>query len=119
MATAGMFIVADSATTLSLLPGGNAANTYPAFDLADADLALRPVLLFKAIPHTSAGSIEVQWKLNTNVVVTTNFASDVGRSFHEVVNNDVLQATGNILEVEAKSGSGSVDVSDIILHYRV
>lgn len=111
--------VQDGTTSLTRQAGGDSDKTFAAFSLAAADLGFRPTLFFRASPDVSTGSVELELSLNGSVVLTQNFGTDVGRTYHEIVDAGIITAANNVLTATAVSGLGTIDLSDIVLMYRV
>ncbi len=55
--------------------------------------------------------------VTTNVINNLNINSNVWRVFQEVIDANVLTATGNKLKIKVLSGSGTLVLSDIVLLY--
>ena len=109
--------IADGTHVLSRQAGGNPQFIYPLFDAANAALTGRPTLFFRVQKGSGAGTITLEIRMNTVVVFTSSFGSETLRGLHEIVDNNVLQLVGNELVIEATAGTGTIDVSDVLLYY--
>jgi len=109
--------IEDSARVLSRNAGGDRDHTYAVFSAANAALTGRPTLFFRVHKDSSAGSITLEVKLNNVVVFTSPFGADILRTVHEIVDNGVLQLANNTLTITATAGTGTIEVSDVLLYY--
>lgn len=109
--------IEDGARVLSRAAGGDIDHTYPSFSAANAALSGRPTLFFRVSPKPGAGTITLEVTLNNVVVFTSTFGSESLRSLHEIVDNNILLTANNVLTVRATAGTGTIDVSDVVLYY--
>jgi hypothetical protein len=107
----------DGTRVLSRVAGGDRDFTYPLFSAANAALTGRPTLFFRVKKGAGAGTITLEIKLNNVVVFTSDFGSETLRGLHEIVDNNILQVAGNELVITATAGTGTIDVSDMLLYY--
>lgn len=110
--------LADDAFTLPLTPSPTTDFERGPFPLADLDRSRTAVLAFRVRAH---GTPRLQMTLNQQSVVSYEFdppepESTRPRSWHEVVPGNILDPQVNFF-VAAVTGSGSIDLSDIVLFY--
>jgi len=115
MSTANFIVIQDGTSTIQDNSLSHPDHVeLPQFGATDANLALRPVLTFKAIP---AGDVTLTITLNGSDVLTKTFSSGSERMLSEVVNENILQANVNEVIVSA-TGSAQISLSDLVLWYR-
>jgi hypothetical protein len=76
----------------------------------------RSILAFGVNPSTE--DVTVQLTLNGTEILTQTFNSDPQRSWHEVIQANLLQ-TNNKLTVTRTAGPGEVSVSNLLLYCQV
>ena len=89
------------------------------FDLPDAArLDQRMFLQWFYTTGTDANLLKYRWRINgTNIRTITNTGNHFG-SLHEVLGGSNLKVSDNTIEVAITGGSGSVTVSDVMLHFQ-
>jgi hypothetical protein len=110
---ADFLIVEEDSVTLPKAGTDDIDHDYPEFDLTDVATGGRSVLMFRVNP--SGTSVTLQVTLNDESVLTQTFDSEPQRSWHEVVQRDILKETENKLTITRTGGPGSVTVSDVVL----
>jgi hypothetical protein len=115
--------IQDSSTTLSppgLPPNFPDAHQFTNFDAPSLNTALRPVLMFRVNPQLDEGeAIDVVFVLNSEVISSQLFNTDMHRSWHEIFDADILQEQDNILVVNASGDGAQVVISDVVIVYRL
>ncbi|HEU4348254.1 MAG TPA: hypothetical protein VFR35_10745 [Actinoplanes sp.] len=107
-------VVQDSAIALPK-SNGDIDHDYPAFSATGVSTTSRSVLMFRVNP-TGTATLEV--RLNGTTLLTQTFDTEPQRSWHEVVEANIVLASNNILTVSKTSGGGSLDISDVVLFYQ-
>ena len=111
-------IISDAKVALKI--GGDIDREFP-IQLAGASVDSRSILSFMV---DTIGADNLKFRLNiingnnvnTEVGTYTTSSSDA-RTFQEVMNGNVLTASGNRLLVKVLSGTGTLEISDIVLWY--
>lgn len=117
MSTANFIVIQDAISQISDDPQYGFPNqvVFPEFDVAGADLGLRPVLTFQL---TTGAFVTLTITLNRVEVVSKSISFIEGeRMMSEVVNENILQATSNEL-IASVTGGGYVFISDFVVWYR-
>ena len=85
-----------------------------------ANLGARGVLMFRVVPvrRGRAASASSKWTLNGTVVSDITYRSDIGRTWHEIYEGNILELQDNELKVELTAGNGSVTVSDVTVWFQ-
>jgi hypothetical protein len=107
-------IIQDTSLTLPK-SNGDIDHEFPAFSATDVSAGSRSILAFRVNP---AGTVTLEVNLNGTSLLTQTFDSDPQRSWHEVVEQNLLLETNNVLTVTRTAGPGSVTVSDIALFFQ-
>jgi len=107
-------VVQDTAVTLPK-SDGDIDHTYPAFSTPAVNAGQRSILSFRVDP---SGTATMEVTLNGSSVLTQTFDTAPQRSWHEVVESNVLQTAGNTLIIRKTGGGGSFTVSDIVLLFQ-
>jgi hypothetical protein len=107
----------SSSTTLAY-PTGDRDYTAAEFDAPAANLGARGVLMFRVVPVVGDASIKLKWILNDEVVSDVTYRSDIGRTWHEIFEGNILKLQDNELKAELTAGNGSVIVSDITVWFQ-
>ncbi|MGH3972513.1 MAG: hypothetical protein ACRDS9_04205 [Pseudonocardiaceae bacterium] len=107
-------VVQEAAITLPTAAGGT-SNLYPAFSADTVTPTERSVLSFLVNP---SGTSTMQIKLNNVIVLNHIFNTEPMRTFHEIVQEGVLNPANNLLEISLTAGTGSVTVSDVFMTFR-
>jgi hypothetical protein len=84
------------------------------FDAPAVNGGSRAVLTFRVNP---SGNVRLQVVLNDRDIVNRRFDTEPHRSWHEIVAANVLQASGNILDVALLEGE-KVTVSDFVVFFQ-
>ena len=115
---AQFIVIPESDTAFTLPDPANGLNDrhFLNIRLPNVDAGARAVLAFRVNPGSDE-SVRLVININNTNVVNVTFTSDPQRSWHEIVPRNILMAEGNSLDV-AVVGSGSIQVSDIILFYQ-
>jgi hypothetical protein len=111
-------ITLQNSTTTLAYPTGDRDYTAAEFDAPAVNLGARGVLMFRVVPTVGDGSVRLKWTLNGTVVSDITYRSDMGRTWHEIFDANVLQLQENELKAELTAGNGSVSVSDITLFFQ-
>jgi hypothetical protein len=107
-------VIQDTAVTLPKT-GGDIDHDYPTFSAPAVNTGSRSILAFRVDPK---GTATLRVTLNGTVLLTQTFDTEPQRSWHEVVDANVLLASNNTLTIEKTGGSGSVTVSDVYLNFQ-
>ena len=114
-------IVRDSTITLHV-PPPPAPGFFESgpFSMPGVDRTLSGILAFRANPSSNA---DIKFVITLNGVdiesVPVTFDTNPSRTWHEVVAGAALQANDNRLRIEVRpGGTGTVDLSDIVLWFR-
>jgi len=107
-------VIQDTSVTLPK-DNGDIDHDFPAFTATDVSAGSRSVLMFRVNPD---GNATLEVTLNGTSVLTQAFDTEPQRSWHEVIEANLLKETGNVLTVSRTSGSGSLTVSDLVLMFQ-
>ncbi|GAA2629926.1 hypothetical protein [Paractinoplanes durhamensis] len=106
-------VVQDSSETL---PKSNGDIDHDFGKFSATGLASgRTVLMFRVNP---SGTATLEVTLNGTSLLTQTFDTEPQRSWHEVIDDGILQATNNVLTVTRTAGPGSITVSDLVILYQ-
>ena len=111
-------ITLQSSTTTLAYPTGDRDYTAAEFDAPSASLSSRGVLMFRVVPTVGEGSVRLKLTLNGTVVSDITYRSDMGRTWHEIFEGNILRLQDNELKAELTAGNGSASVSDITLFFQ-
>lgn len=111
-------ITLQSSSTTLAFPTGDRDFTLAEFDAPAANLGARGVLMFRVVPVVGTGSVKLKWTLNGTVVSDITYRSDIGRTWHEIYEGNILELQDNELKVELTAGNGSVTVSDVTVWFQ-
>jgi hypothetical protein len=79
----------------------------------------RPVLMMIARPHQNASNLVFRAIINAIEVAEYTFSGFRYHTLHEVFPANLLNATGNnTLDLRADSGTGAIDIGDVVLLYQ-
>lgn len=107
-------IISENAVTL---PKGNGDIDHDfSFSAPAVNTGSRSILAFRVNPSTE--DVTVQMTLNGKEISTVTFNSDPQRSWHEVVEGNLLQTNNNKLTVTRTAGPGKVAVSNVVLYFQ-
>ena len=118
MANASDYVVVqDSTTTLQI--GGDIDETFPFTIPSNIDRNERAVVTWRF--EAEGGPTNLAWNmaLNGNNVVSFTHSSDRFAALQEVISGSSLNAGANDLTLQVTGGTGRIDVSDVVVHYRV
>lgn len=104
-------VLSDGVVTL---PRPGSSDHHIRFATPAVDTAQRAIVMFRVNPR---GDLTLRFRIN-NEASEFLFDTDPQRSWHEVINAGVLEPGGNELTISRTSGSGSADVSDIVVLYQ-
>jgi hypothetical protein len=107
----------SSSTTLGF-PTGDRDATLARFDAPAANLGSRGVLMFRVVPVVGDNSLKLKWTLNGNVVSDITYRSDMGRTWHEIYEGDILKLKDNELKAELTAGNGTLSFSDVVVYFQ-
>ena len=111
-------ITLQSSSTTIGFPTGDRDATLARFDAPAASVSSRGVLMFRVIPVVGDGSVKLKWTLNGTVVSDITYRSDMGRTWHEIYEGNILKARDNELKAELTAGDGEVTFSDVTVWYQ-
>ena len=94
---------------------GDIDHDYPAFGAPAVNAGSRSILSFRVNPD-GVSTLEV--KLNGTSILTQTFDTDPQRSWHEVVEANLLRTSNNRLTVTRSAGPGAITISDIWLEFQ-
>ena len=110
-------VLSDSSFTIQT--GGDIDRSFNVNLEADAHLASRAILSFMLAAQNGANSpqllIEVNGAQQLNGTLQDGPFVTV---LHELVNQNVLQVNNNTVRFAIVGGMGTLNISDVILHYR-
>lgn len=113
-------VISDGKTSLAI--GADIDHDFPIGLNSNANLGQRSVLSFMV---DTVNSNNLQFRLSiingsgvTTTVATYTTSSTVARVFQEVISSNTLTLTGNTLRVVVLSGTGTLEISDIVLWYQ-
>ena len=107
-------VIQDGSVTLPTA-GGDIDLTFPSFNAPAVDVGSRSILGFRVNP---SGTVTLRLTLNGTDVLIQTFDTDPQRSWHEIVEANLLKASSNTLTVTRTAGPGSVSVSDFFLMFQ-
>jgi hypothetical protein len=97
---------------------GDWAHYFEDFDAPEANSALRPVLMLRVNPQGDEGDeVHLYIYLNDTIVVDQIFNTGIHRSWHEIVEADILKTADN--EMRALAIGAEIVISDVVLLYRM
>ncbi len=113
-------VVSDGKVSLAI--GQDIDHDFPIGLHAKANVGIRSVLSFM-IDTISSNNLQFRIEIINGSGVTTSIAtyttsSTVARVFQEVISTNTLTLTGNTLKVRVLGGSGTLEISDIVLLYQ-
>ncbi len=111
-------ITLQSSSTTLAYPTGDRDFTLAEFDAPAANLGARGVLMFRVVPVVGDGSLKLKWTLNETVVSEITYRSDMGRTWHEIYESDILKLQDNELKAELTAGNGSLTFSDVVVYFQ-
>src|SRR5215217_381729 len=89
---------------------GDFVHYFANFDAPNANTELRPVLMFRVNPQGDEGDeVRLYIYLNDTIVVDQLFNTGIHRSWHEIVESDILKTTGN--KMRALAIGVEIDIS--------
>ena len=107
-------IISENRVTL---PKGNGDIDHEfSFRAPAVNAGSRSILAFRVNP--SPEDVTVQMTLNGTEILTQTFNSDPQRSWHEVVQANLLQTNNNRLTVTRTAGPGEVGVSNLVMYFQ-
>jgi len=110
--------IQDGSVRLTNKAGGDPDFTFPLFDVPDANLGYRPTLVFRVDRDWGTSTLELL--LNDESVYRETGSYGSGASDHEIVDHDILVATGNKLEaIVTGANPGELRLSDVQMSYQV
>jgi hypothetical protein len=111
-------IISDDKVSLRI--GGDIDREFP-IGMDAPNVGSRSILSYMV---DTVGADDLKFRVNlingsnvTTEVGTYTTSSGVARTFQEVINANVLTASGNKLIVRVLSGDGTLQISDIVLWY--
>ncbi|HKQ51703.1 MAG TPA: hypothetical protein VJT74_04995 [Pyrinomonadaceae bacterium] len=120
MAKAAIYdVISDGNTSLRI--GGDIDADLNIQLSSNADVGVRSVLSFM-LKAEDPNNLDFRLSIingnnNTTEILRTTVSSNVWRVWQEVVDANVLTATGNKLRIKVLSGGGTLVISDIVLLY--
>ena len=113
-------VISDSKTSLAI--DGDTNHDFVIELNDDANVARRSVLSFMLSPD-SANNLQFRLEIINGVnlfttVATYTTSNDVRRVFQEVIGENVLTSNYNTLRVTVLSGTGTLNISDVVLLYQ-
>ena len=116
MATVGDYaVLADGTVTLEI--GGDIDRTYPFSLPSNLNRDLSAVMTLR-MEAEKPSSLKWQMDVNGTVIMTFTHSTDRFCSIQEVFGASILQPGNNNATVKVLSGSGNLDVSDIVVHFQ-
>lgn len=76
----------------------------------------RAILQFFYVSSSNASNLSFRFRINGSTVRTINVNGNSFGTVHEVVNSGVTRDNSNEIEARIVGGSGSVTLSDVVLH---
>jgi hypothetical protein len=107
-------VIQDTAVKLPK-SNGDIDHDYPAFSAPAVNAGSRSILSFRVNPD-GVSTLEV--KLNGTSILTQTFDTDPQRSWHEVVEANLLRTSNNQLTVTRSAGPGAITISDVWLGFQ-
>jgi hypothetical protein len=107
-------VIQDGSVTLPKA-NGDIDHDFPNFSATAVDTGSRSILAFRVNP---TGTATLQVTLNGTDILTQTFDTEPQRSWHEVVESNLLLASNNTLTVTRSAGPGSISVSDLFITYQ-
>jgi hypothetical protein len=96
---------------------GDFLEYFDQFDAPDLKADLRPVLMFRVNPQMDDGEeVHLYIYLNDVVIVDITYNTGMHRSWHEVVEANVLRRTDNAMHAVAIGRE--LHISDLVMMYR-
>jgi hypothetical protein len=96
---------------------GDFLEYFDHFDAPDLKADLRPVLMFRVNPQMDDGEeVRLYIYLNDVVIVDITYNTGMHRSWHEVVEANVLRSSNNSMHAVALGRE--LHISDLVMMYR-
>jgi hypothetical protein len=81
----------------------------------NVNLSNRPILMFDLFMPDQSGSRAFQVTINGSIQFTRSFSGFRSETHHEIINSGVIIHGRNNIEFEITSGSGNLQIGDIVL----
>jgi hypothetical protein len=118
MANASDYVVVrDNQITLEL--GADIDETFGFTIPANVDQGERAVITWRFEAEGSPNNLAWNMDLNGTSVISLTHSQDRFAALQEVVPGSALNVGDNDLTVTVTGGTGRIDISDIVVHYRV
>lgn len=113
-------VISDSRFTLQTAGAGDTDKDFDFGLESGAHLGSRAVLLFDLFVDDSSSSLKFEVKINGSVQMTRTYSSFRSNTMHEVVDANVLKsgANANNIEFRIASGTGRLEIGDVVLFYQ-
>ena len=110
-------VLSDSSFTIQT--GGDTDRSFNVNLEADAHLASRAILSFMLAAQNGANNPQLLVEVNGGQQLNGTLQDGPFVTvLHELVNQNVLQVNNNSIRFAIVGGTGTLNISDVILHYR-
>jgi hypothetical protein len=115
MPTIADYVVIQETPVTLPKSNGDIDHDYPVFSATDVSVGSRSILQFRVNP---SGTVTLEMRLNGTIILTQTFDSEPQRSWHEIVEQNLLTTGNNTLTVTRTAGPGSFTISDCALFFQ-